>query len=309
VYNAEKYLHRCLSSIIGQTYGNLEIILVNDGSLDNSLTICNKYAKKDSRILVIDKENGGISSARNRGLEIAIGDYIGFVDSDDYISPDMYAKLLEAIKSDNADIVECELSDALTVGSYQCSYEFLAGINTMNPVWNRLYRRFLFDNIRFSGYAWGEDYVANAQIAYICSAKVTISDHLYHYINNKNSTTRVPFSLAKMNTINTGKEVFDFYHRRYENLCPYISVYICNYLLECYIGLLRSDEIDRKRYMKEIVNDYRIYYPKIPETVFKTVKLWKRRIHYTIFRVSPALYSLLIAIFGFGRRLRRKFRI
>ena len=90
VYNVSEYLPRCLDSLINQTYKNIEIILVNDGSTDNSLEICKKYAEKDLRIKVIDKENGGISSARNTGIAEASGEWIGFVDSDDYIEPCTY---------------------------------------------------------------------------------------------------------------------------------------------------------------------------------------------------------------------------
>ena len=93
VYNVESYLEKCIDSIIHQTYKNLEIILVDDGSTDNSGKICDVYKEKDSRIKVIHKQNRGLSSARNCGLEIAKGEYIGFVDGDDYIAEDMYALL------------------------------------------------------------------------------------------------------------------------------------------------------------------------------------------------------------------------
>ena len=103
VYNVEKYLRRCVDSLLAQTCTNLEIVLVNDGSTDSSLSVCNEYAQKDARIVVINKPNGGLSSARNAGLDAATGDYIGFVDSDDYIAPEMYERLLAAI-SDDASI-------------------------------------------------------------------------------------------------------------------------------------------------------------------------------------------------------------
>ncbi len=102
VYNVEKYLRRCVDSLLNQTYRNLEIILVNDGSTDSSLQICNEYAQKDARIVVLNKPNGGLSSARNAGLEAATGDYIGFVDSDDYVGVEMYARLLAAITDDTS---------------------------------------------------------------------------------------------------------------------------------------------------------------------------------------------------------------
>lgn len=98
VYNVEKYLHKCINSILNQTYKNLEIILIDDGSTDNSGKICDEYALKDNRIKVIHKENGGLSSARNAGLDICSGDYIGFVDSDDYIAEDMYEYLYVNLK-------------------------------------------------------------------------------------------------------------------------------------------------------------------------------------------------------------------
>ncbi|HCI64916.1 MAG TPA: glycosyl transferase, partial [Clostridiales bacterium] len=97
VYRVEAFLPRCLDSIRGQTYKNLEIILVDDGSPDNCGKICDEYAEMDSRIRVIHKKNGGLSSARNAGLDVAVGDYIGFVDSDDWIAPEMYETLLGAI--------------------------------------------------------------------------------------------------------------------------------------------------------------------------------------------------------------------
>lgn len=107
VYKAEEYIHRCVDSIIAQTWSNLEIILVDDGSPDNSGVICDEYASKDSRIRVIHKANGGVSSARNAGIDVATGKYIAFVDSDDYIDPQMYEKLFYALTSDDS-IAVCD---------------------------------------------------------------------------------------------------------------------------------------------------------------------------------------------------------
>ena len=107
VYKTEGLLDRCVESIVGQTYKNLEIILVDDGSPDNCPAICDEWAEKDSRIRVIHKENGGLCSARNAGMDIAAGDYWGFVDSDDCIEPDMYQLLVENAASTQADISRC----------------------------------------------------------------------------------------------------------------------------------------------------------------------------------------------------------
>ena len=107
VYKTEGLLDRCVESIVGQTYKNLEIILVDDGSPDNCPAMCDEWAEKDSRIRVIHKENGGVSSARNAALDIATGDYIGFVDSDDWIEPEMYASLIRKISESGKNIALC----------------------------------------------------------------------------------------------------------------------------------------------------------------------------------------------------------
>ena len=107
IYKTEKFLSKCIDSIINQTYKNLEIILVDDGSPDNCPKICDEYAQKDNRVRVIHKENGGLSSARNAGIEIATGDFIAFVDSDDWIDSEMYESLVDLEEKHNADIAEC----------------------------------------------------------------------------------------------------------------------------------------------------------------------------------------------------------
>ena len=107
VYKVEAYLDKCVRSIMDQTYRNLEIILVDDGSPDDCPAMCDAWAEKDSRIRVIHKENGGLSDARNAGMAVATGEYIGFIDSDDYIAPDMYRLLLERMTADGSDIAAC----------------------------------------------------------------------------------------------------------------------------------------------------------------------------------------------------------
>ena len=107
IYNVEKYLSKCIESLVGQTYKDIEIILINDGSPDHCLSICEQYSKKDNRIIVIDQENKGVSAARNAGLKMAKGEYIGFVDPDDWIAPEMYESMHSAMKETNADLCIC----------------------------------------------------------------------------------------------------------------------------------------------------------------------------------------------------------
>lgn len=119
IYNAGKYLDKCVKSILEQTETNLEIILVDDGSKDNSFEICKKYEKRDQRVKAIHQENAGVSVARNHGIEIAEGEYIGFVDSDDWIEPVMYERLLKEAKETNADVVMCDATTVYSDGKIQ----------------------------------------------------------------------------------------------------------------------------------------------------------------------------------------------
>ena len=119
VYNTEKYLSRCLRSLMNQTLSDIEIILVDDGSTDRSSVLCDNYAEMDNRIKVVHKKNGGLSSARNAGIDIATGEYIGFVDSDDTISIDMYSKMIETAKKNNVDFV---MTDYMRIPSNRAPY-------------------------------------------------------------------------------------------------------------------------------------------------------------------------------------------
>ena len=162
VYNVEQYLDRCIESIINQTYTNLEIILVDDGSPDNCPDMCDKWAEKDNRIKVIHQANMGAGAARNAGLDNANGKYIGFIDSDDYISKEMYEHLYSLMTPD-IDIVECEY--ALVYNDYELIYEknFSSSIYSVKDafeehikehyfkqlIWNKLYKKHILNNVRF----------------------------------------------------------------------------------------------------------------------------------------------------------------
>ena len=162
VYNVEKYLPQCIESIINQTYQDLEIILINDGSTDNCPQICNEYSERDDRIIVIHQKNGGAASARNAGLRIAKGDYLAFVDSDDYLELDAYERMMALMLSYEADIIHCAFrnvfpdkqvdrlssysEEVYTVQQYLSRYatDWMCAL-----IWNKLYRRCLFSGIYF----------------------------------------------------------------------------------------------------------------------------------------------------------------
>lgn len=211
VYKVEKFLPKCLDSIIGQTYKNLEIILIDDGSTDNSGKICDEYALKDTRIRVVHQKNQGLPLARNAGLKIAHGEYIAFVDSDDYIELDMYEYLWKLISKQNADVAMCNACEdegfysqkpidvPYALGPIQKFFEFS---DWMAP-WNKLYKRELIGDVRFDPTAsTGEDELFNFELAKKNALVALGNQSKYHYRchQNPNSVT-VNFRPSHLNQI------------------------------------------------------------------------------------------------------------
>lgn len=211
IYNVEKYLHRCVDSILGQTYHNLEIILIDDGSPDNCSIICDEYAQKDYRIRVVHKTNGGLSDARNVGIEAATGEYLMFVDSDDFIAANMIEKLYHALLVNNADISICNfkyvdengasilfnprfsnsklpIQDGVISGTdilkeklfaTKCWYWVVA--------WNKLYKKSIFSEIRYPvGKIHEDEFVIHA-ILMKCDKVACVSEMLYYYVQRSDS--------------------------------------------------------------------------------------------------------------------------
>lgn len=210
VYNVEKYIRRCVDSLINQTYKNLEIILIDDGSPDNSGAICDEYAKLDNRVKVIHKENGGVSSARNAGLDSASGEYIGFMDSDDYITPDMYEVLYNNMVDNDADIsmgiyaLENNKGEFISHYRYdvnevfdkaQTIAEMLKQVKYTCSLCDKLFSSKLVGDIRFDkDISHNEDLLFAYQLMKKSNKAVYISKPMYYYCNNEESASRVSFS-------------------------------------------------------------------------------------------------------------------
>ena len=201
IYKVEKYLPKCIDSIINQTYKDLEIVLVDDGSPDGCPQICDEYAKIDNRIVVIHKENGGLSDARNAGLDIATGDYISFIDSDDYIEPTMYEKLLDSLIESNADMSICGFDRVNDDGKKISSIGFKDYVLSRNDAYemlvqgnvyfiiscNKLFKREIFDDLRFKLGKTHEDEFIIHHIYGKCKKISTINESLYHYLIRESS--------------------------------------------------------------------------------------------------------------------------
>lgn len=226
VYNVEEYLPKCLDSIINQTYKNIEIIIVNDGSTDKSGIICDEYANKDIRIKVIHKENGGLSDARNRGIDIANGDYIGFVDSDDYIAEDMYEYLYDFAVENDLDVAMCSSCDvykdkiirpknfkSIILEDKEKIIENIfvnqhggSGIG----VWNKLFKYNVIKNIRFDfGKTYEDVYFALKWIGNT-NKFGRDSEVKYYYVQREESITHQKFYNDKI------LDVVDGYQKNYK---------------------------------------------------------------------------------------------
>lgn len=213
VYNNEIYLHKCIDSILNQTYKNIEVILINDGSTDNSGSICNEYALKDNRIKIINQTNKGVSSARNRGLLIAEGEYIGFVDSDDYIQEDMFEYLLNLSEDNSTDISVCNYclfdsnktynknllkKDFLKVSANQALEMLFTSLAF--SCCNKLFKRELFKNELFlTDISMGEDLYITFRM-FCKSTDIIIGNEIKYYYNRKNiqSSTKQQFNIKKL---------------------------------------------------------------------------------------------------------------
>lgn len=201
VYNVEKYIEKCVNSIINQTYKNIEIILVDDGSKDRSGEICDELKLKDNRIKIIHKQNGGLSDARNAGMKIANGNYIGFVDSDDYIKEDMFETLYELCKKYNSDIsivsyYEIYHDKVIGVRDSKKLYE-LNKIDAMKEIlidraiqsyaWNKLFKRELFEQIEFPTNKNFEDIATTLLLFERADKVVLLEDPKYYYVRRDDS--------------------------------------------------------------------------------------------------------------------------
>jgi glycosyltransferase involved in cell wall biosynthesis len=232
VYNVENYIAKCIESIINQSYTNLEIIIINDGSNDKSGEICNYYSKKDNRIILIHKEHQGVALARNNALDIASGDYIGWVDSDDWIAPDMFDTLYKNAVTYDADISMCnfyyvrengELSPysnenegiKILEGDYKIAHNIRLNNNVL---WNRLYKRYLFNDIRCPEGKIFEDIFIVHKLVDNANKVVLTSDCKYYYLRRETGITLSSFSMDQMDIVEAYIERYNYISIKYPNL-------------------------------------------------------------------------------------------
>lgn len=265
IYKVEKFLSRCIDSLLGQTYSDFELILVDDGSPDRCGEICDRYAQVDSRIRVIHKENGGLSDARNTGLSLVQGDYISFVDSDDWVAPQYLERLLKGLLTARADICECEvyrtsgdafdeaISSKLQVqafGSLLALKQLILDGEFHQHVWNKLYRREVIGDISFPGGKTNEDEFWTYQVFGKAGKIAKIADVLYNYYQRPNSIMGAEYSLKRLDSLEAKKQRQQYVERFFPELklIAKINYYFsCVYAGQMAVKALSPEELDVAR--------------------------------------------------------------
>lgn len=261
IYNVEKYINKCIDSIINQTYTNLEIILVDDGSPDNCGKICDEYAEKDNRIKVIHKENGGLSDARNVGIKNAKGMYVTVVDSDDYIEQKYIEILYKSIKENETD---------LAIGSHKVIYEngtiidkstneenVLESKNVLKRIlydegidlsaWAKLYKKELFYSIQYPKDRLYEDAATTYKLIDSSNKISIISKPIYNYMIRNNSITNNDFSKKKMDLIISTEEMATYIKEKY----PDLEKATKRRLMYAYLSTLTQLSKSKQKYLNE----------------------------------------------------------
>lgn len=299
VYNVEKYLARCLDSILAQTFTDFELIAVDDGSPDNCGNILDKYALKDERVKVIHKENGGLSSARNAGIDVAIGEYICFVDSDDYVSNVFVDRLYTLIKENDADISQCCFkqtsndtevsSNGLEIDTYT-NVEMIKNLYNQSYVtsvvaWNKMYKKKIFADVRFPHGKIHEDEGTTYKLFYNAAKVVTTTEDLYFYYMADNSITRSGFSLKKLDYLDVLKERMEFY--KANNLEQFYKLDVLRFITS---SCIFSGQVDEKGIKKELKRECRKKYYK--EVLFEEYTL-KQKIKCFLYMIHPIFMDII----------------
>lgn len=271
VYKVERYLDRCMESLVNQTYRNLEIILVDDGSPDRCPEICDAWAEKDPRIRVIHKPNGGLSDARNAGMRIATGELLAFVDSDDYVDLSMYETMISAMERTGAEVACCgryiatedTATPAHTLDREQlftgkeAVRELLIGGNVEEATWDKVYWRELFENLEFPVGENNEDIVVIPRLLVKASCVVHVGLPMYYYCQNAGSITKSAYSEKKRVILKHLDEVRQFLTEECEELLPHYPVLQARYCQSTLYLLL-----DNKETLTKFKQDYLEFYSR-----------------------------------------------
>ena len=306
IYNVEDYLHRCVDSIRNQSYTNLEIILVDDGSPDNCGKICDEYAEKDNRVVVVHRKNGGLSAARNSGINICKGEYIGFVDSDDCIHPQMYELLFKDIKKNNTILSFCQpnmchnqVVKHVDINEETICYNssFILKKALVEDIWwsacSKLYHKSIFNMIRFPEGRTNEDYPTTVQIFDYCETIAVNFNKLYNYCLRTGSITRSTFNIRKFDRIESAKDVYEYMQEHHPEL---VEPAQRNLLASCIGLLINLTKVKTNLYKEKKQMIYRIIRENF-HTGINNIYLTKNQKYLLIAAyIHPHVFELLYKI-------------
>lgn len=275
IYNVEKYLARCVDSIVNQTYKNLEIILVDDGSSDRCPQMCDNYAQKDSRIKVVHKKNGGLSDARNAGMAVARGEYISFIDSDDYVSDDFFECLLDVMNKENSDIAECsvvkfyednrfdEFSDDLSVKTYD-TQDAMSALIAENPfhqhVWNKLYKTELIKDIPYAVGKLNEDEFWTYQVFGRASKVAKLNKTMYYYFQRNSSIMGIGYNIRRLDALEGKANRQKYIENNFPELSTQAKIDLYGSCMFAYQSVLKFMSGADKKKALELIRKYRKMY-------------------------------------------------
>ncbi len=268
VYNVEKYIRRCVKSVLNQTYKEIEIILVDDGSTDNSGKICDELEKEDLRIKTIHIKNSGAAKARNVGLDKAKGEYISFIDSDDWILPTFLERLLHECVENNADISKCEVIDVKSeqdiIPNVEKKSDVYKPIDVLNKIYterkffniaimNKLYNKKIFDNLRFVEGIINEDEEILCKIILKANKIVVTNEILYCYFLSEKSVTRSSFRKQNLDIMKCfDSRIQQLQDKEYKEVLQQTYADYMKILGQLYYKVYTSEWEDRNKYLTEI---------------------------------------------------------
>ncbi|EOS43385.1 hypothetical protein C810_03873 [Lachnospiraceae bacterium A2] len=267
VYNVEDYLDRCMDSVLGQTYENLEIILVDDGSTDNSGKMCDEYKAKDSRIYVIHQKNAGLSAARNVALDIMAGEYVMFIDSDDKVDKRIVEHLLEDMHKYKCDIVECGIYDVYgnkimekklpeKTRVYTVEEALCIDIGAMGGAVSacaKLYKRDIFSTVRYREGKIGEDGYAIVDVLSQAESIVIDNRPMYYYYHRRNSITTNTFTKANLDNIQAYKYNLKQVKHKYPSVVPVVVFRLDWCYLIAVDRILMCDDWKENEYLPKLM--------------------------------------------------------
>lgn len=311
VFNGEQTIQKCLLSIISQTYKDIEVIVVNDGSTDQTQACVEAIALHDQRVKLISQSNQGVSVARNLGMKVAQGDYIGFVDADDWVTPNFVESLIDVATRHDADVVECgyyiesrthnsrkseSVLEKVIDKSEDVLKNYLSQTNMKNVVWNKIFKASVLNGIEFKSFALGEDFVFLVQVYNRVERYVSTSHMLYHYVLHEESVTQRAFNIKQLDAVKSAEFVLE------QNLAKehtsLVHMYICEKIYFLYPRTIQlSDTSNREKIQKELKRMFKEHYRLINNQDYMLTNRAYRRKHFRLFNIHPMIVYTLVEIY------------